>query len=348
MTISQNVRAIFYVYILFDENAVPRYVGKGKGNRWLAHDRAADPNNSQKNEFVKRTLVAIGDVPKIKVRENISEDEALKIEAALIKAIGRQPRGPLFNRTDNRNGPTSDTITNWHASRSIEERQASAKKGIATRLKNYTPEQRSATARANALAQGREILALRMSKLRMNQSENERKKIARNAGLASAAVRTEDQNAAAIAALQRYRESSTSEERQENFKKSGIFKATKAQLSEWGRKGAVNGNANRSPEERSANSRKGIIAARAARTPEENLAIARKGGFAGAAAMRKKTSEERQIIAFKTATTRRQNGTNASKEKGGKWINDGRIRKRLKKNEVIPQGWIIGYLKKSD
>lgn len=36
---------VFYVYVLFDWRGIPRYVGKGKGNRWLDHERKSDPKN---------------------------------------------------------------------------------------------------------------------------------------------------------------------------------------------------------------------------------------------------------------------------------------------------------------
>src|SRR6266852_2256518 len=77
---------------------------------------------SKKAEFIKETLAAIGEIPKVKLQENLSEQEAFDIERAFIKAIGRFPKGTLTNLTDNGSGPNSEQVKIWHASRSDEER----------------------------------------------------------------------------------------------------------------------------------------------------------------------------------------------------------------------------------
>jgi len=94
----------YYVYILFDWRGIPRYVGKGKRYRWNQHETRSDPINWMKNEFIEQTYIMLGEIPKIKVRENISNDEAIETEIALIKAIGRFPDGPLVNMTDGGDG----------------------------------------------------------------------------------------------------------------------------------------------------------------------------------------------------------------------------------------------------
>lgn len=68
-------------------------VGKGTRNRWLDHERCADPVNFLKNSFIEQTTRLLGEVPKIKVRENLTEGEAFALEIALIKATGRDPPG---------------------------------------------------------------------------------------------------------------------------------------------------------------------------------------------------------------------------------------------------------------
>ena len=49
---AENIKAEgdkrFYVYILFDYRGVPRYVGKGTGNRWHGHERALTGATSTK------------------------------------------------------------------------------------------------------------------------------------------------------------------------------------------------------------------------------------------------------------------------------------------------------------
>ena len=66
-----------YVYIIFDKNGLPLYVGSGRGNRWLHMGN---------------------DVPKVKIHRNLSRKTAFKYELALINAIGRkEDGGPLIN-----------------------------------------------------------------------------------------------------------------------------------------------------------------------------------------------------------------------------------------------------------
>jgi hypothetical protein len=98
---------VYYVYVLFDWFGSPRWVGKGKKGRWLKHERHSDPRNWMKNEFIERTWIMLGEIPKIKVQENLSEDDALSLEIALIKVIGRYPIGPLVNMTDGGEGTTN-------------------------------------------------------------------------------------------------------------------------------------------------------------------------------------------------------------------------------------------------
>jgi hypothetical protein len=66
----------YYVYVLFDRQGLPYYVGKGRGHRLSRHP----------------------DVPKVKVREGLSNEAALKIERAFIFALGRRPDGLLINK----------------------------------------------------------------------------------------------------------------------------------------------------------------------------------------------------------------------------------------------------------
>lgn len=106
---------IFYVYILFDHCGIARYVGKGVDDRWLDHERRRDLKNHSKQAFIDATLQAIGEIPKIKIGENLLENDALNIERLFIAAIGKAPSGPLTNLTDGGQGlsgyvPSTETL----------------------------------------------------------------------------------------------------------------------------------------------------------------------------------------------------------------------------------------------
>lgn len=89
----------FYVYILFRPwDGSPCYVGKGHGNRWRHFSKNRNPH--LRNIIAK----AGGEVPHVKIRQNLAEDEAFSIERAFIKAIGRGDVGPLVNMTDGGDG----------------------------------------------------------------------------------------------------------------------------------------------------------------------------------------------------------------------------------------------------
>jgi len=90
----------YYVYILYREDGVtPFYVGLGRKDRWLQHERKAKPGGTHKDNIIwgmkSRQMV----VPKEKFAENLSKDEAVSLEISLIAAFGRAPLGPLVNRT---------------------------------------------------------------------------------------------------------------------------------------------------------------------------------------------------------------------------------------------------------
>lgn len=91
----------FYVYVIFRPNGIPCYVGKGKGGRWRQHIR-----RSCNIHLTRIYRHAGGDLPIVKVREHLSNDEACATEIALIGAIGRDDlgRGPLVNLSDGGDG----------------------------------------------------------------------------------------------------------------------------------------------------------------------------------------------------------------------------------------------------
>jgi hypothetical protein len=96
-----------YVYIYYDPRKTPIepiYVGKGKGKRMSFH------KNRAQNPILKRKLDKIKDLglePIIeKFIDNISDEEALKIEIELITKYGRIDlnTGPLCNLTEGGDG----------------------------------------------------------------------------------------------------------------------------------------------------------------------------------------------------------------------------------------------------
>lgn len=101
-----DTRPIYYVYILFDWLAIPRYIGKGKKDRIDGHEKQSSKINWLKNEFIEQTWIMLGEIPKLKIRENITEIEAIETEVALITAIGRIDikTGQLTNLTDGGEG----------------------------------------------------------------------------------------------------------------------------------------------------------------------------------------------------------------------------------------------------
>ena len=100
----------FYVYIMFRSNGLPFYVGKGSKSRLEDHFRPSQlRTNSYKNNIIKKTLAEIGDVPRVKISEGLSLEDANNLECLLISLIGRSDlkRGPLINLTDGGEGASN-------------------------------------------------------------------------------------------------------------------------------------------------------------------------------------------------------------------------------------------------
>lgn len=142
--------AAFYVYILFDKQAIPRYVGKGKNRRATNHLRRS--HNADVRRLVKNSG---GDLPIVIVRDSITETEAFETEAALIAAIGRGMDGPLLNLTDGGDGVsgykwTPEQIAAVRAARKgfILSPEARAKISAALSGVPKSPEHRAAAAAA--------------------------------------------------------------------------------------------------------------------------------------------------------------------------------------------------------
>jgi uncharacterized protein len=89
----------YYVYALKDTRtspAKPFYIGKGTGTR--AHDHLARPDDTRKGARIREIVAAGHHVLVSHLVEDISEVQAIKIEAELIAAYGTEATGgPLTN-----------------------------------------------------------------------------------------------------------------------------------------------------------------------------------------------------------------------------------------------------------
>jgi hypothetical protein len=119
-----------YVYLLFRPDGRPLYVGKGKDNRWLAHERKGHKEHHPHRNKHLRNVIALAkdmgkELPKVKLIDNVSDAEAIALEKLFIAAIGRELNGgPLLNLTDGGDGPEG-----YKPSQELIDRQVAIRKG---------------------------------------------------------------------------------------------------------------------------------------------------------------------------------------------------------------------------
>ncbi len=110
MTDETLPRCDYYVYGLFSEAGAIFYVGKGRDRRHLT---SATVNGSGKNDLkaraIKRVRETLGEVPIVLLADNLTEDDAYRIERLFITAIGRRHDGPLLNMSDGGEGFSDPT-----------------------------------------------------------------------------------------------------------------------------------------------------------------------------------------------------------------------------------------------
>jgi hypothetical protein len=105
---ASNNLADSYVYVLFRADGTPFYIGAGRKSRWADHEKHAryrlGPDVPRLNTIREMTKAGFKSIPKVKIAEGLTHQEARIREMALIAVVGRHPNGPLTNQTPGGDG----------------------------------------------------------------------------------------------------------------------------------------------------------------------------------------------------------------------------------------------------
>ena len=118
----------YYVYILFKTYKIgnftygdfnfamePFYIGKGTGNRLMISSYETGSSNRHKANILNKIISNNMTVTSLKYMDNLTEKDALDIEALLISSIGRKDlgKGPLSNMCDGGKGSCGIVKSRW-------------------------------------------------------------------------------------------------------------------------------------------------------------------------------------------------------------------------------------------
>ena len=103
----------YYVYIYFDPNNIPFYVGKGKNNRYKISYHLQDHYT---NPFLKNKIRKVG-VANVRIQflhKDLTEEQAFYLEEYYIAGYGRRDLGlgPLCNLTNGGEGESGRIVSN--------------------------------------------------------------------------------------------------------------------------------------------------------------------------------------------------------------------------------------------